>query len=106
VVFRNLLQNAIKYTPENGRITWHITTENHYLHSTLTDNGQGIDPADQAHIFERFYRADKAHTREIPGSGLGLPLSKLIIELYGGKIKIHSLGYNQGTTAEVWWPLP
>ncbi len=106
VVFRNLLHNAIKYTPENGRITWQINADDHYLHSTITDNGQGIAPADQEHIFERFYRADKAHTREIPGTGLGLPLSKLIVELYGGQIKIHSPGMNQGTTAEVRWPFP
>jgi signal transduction histidine kinase len=104
VVFRNILTNTIKYTPAGGKITWRVTDENGRFHSTITDTGQGIAPEDLDHLFERFYRADKAHSREIPGVGLGLSLVKMIVEFYGGSIEISSLGINQGTTVIVQWP--
>jgi signal transduction histidine kinase len=104
VVFRNILTNTIKYTPVGGQITWSIAENSECFQSTITDTGQGIAPEELDHLFERFYRADKAHTREIPGVGLGLSLVKMIIEFYGGTIEISSLGINQGTTVAINWP--
>jgi len=104
VVFRNLLDNALKYTPEGGAISWRIeTTPNGTLH-TIQDNGQGILRQDLPMVFERFYRADKAHSRDIPGTGLGLALVRTIVEAYGGLIKISSEGAGQGTAVTVLWP--
>jgi signal transduction histidine kinase len=104
VVFRNILTNTIKYTPTGGQIMWCIAEENGRFHATITDTGQGIAPEDLDHLFERFYRADKAHSREIPGVGLGLSLVKMIVEFYGGTIQISSPGIDQGTTVIVQWP--
>lgn len=104
VVFRNILTNTIKYTPPNGRISWLVSHQKGYFHSSITDTGQGIAPEDLPHLFERFYRADKAHSREIPGVGLGLSLVKMIVEFYGGRIEISSPGIGQGTTVIVQWP--
>lgn len=104
VVFRNILTNTLKYTPAGGQITWTIATSEDYFHSILTDTGQGIAPDDLEHLFERFYRADKAHSREIPGVGLGLSLVKMIVEFYGGAIDISSSGIDQGTTVTIQWP--
>ena len=106
IVLQNLLGNALKYTPEGGQVAWRLSLEDGYLRSEMTDNGIGLAPEDAARLFERFYRADKAHTRATGGTGLGLPLAKSIVEFYNGRIQIHSDGPGQGTTATVWWPLP
>jgi two-component system OmpR family sensor kinase len=104
VVFRNILTNTIKYTPPSGHISWLVSNQSGYFHSVITDTGQGIAPEDLPHLFERFYRTDKAHSREIPGVGLGLSLVKMIVEFYGGSIEISSPGLNQGTTVIIQWP--
>jgi signal transduction histidine kinase len=105
VVFRNLLDNAIKYTPDGGTITWRMRAEDNRLVSTITDTGQGISAEDLPHVFERFFRADKAHTRAVPGVGLGLPLIDSVVRYYGGQITLVSAGIGLGTTAQVIWPL-
>lgn len=104
VVFRNLLDNAIKYTPQDGFILWKIETSEQGIHSKISDSGRGIDALHLPHLFERFYRADKAHSRAIPGTGLGLALVKTIVEAYGGHISIESLGIDRGTVVSVFWP--
>ena len=106
VVFRNVLDNAVKYTPDGGVITWQLQVEDGHLHTTMRDMGRGIDPEDLPHLFERFYRADKARTRQTPGVGLGLSLVQEVVGAYGGRVAIDSAGVNQGTTVHVWWPLP
>lgn len=105
VVFYNLLDNAIKYTPEGGEVRWRLWTEEGWLRSIIADNGQGIALEDLPHVFERFYRADKAHARTISGVGLGLALVRSVVLAYGGRITIDSPGLGYGTVAEVWWPL-
>jgi len=105
VVFRNLLDNALKYTPPGGRVTCRLAVAGGQLQATVADDGRGVAPADLPHIFERFYRADKARTREIQGTGLGLSLVRAIMEAYGGRIAVESAGVDQGTTVTVWWPL-
>jgi signal transduction histidine kinase len=106
VVFRNVLDNAVKYTPAGGAITWRLQVEDGYLHATLSDTGRGIAPEDLPHLFERFYRADKARSRETPGVGLGLSLVQEVVCAYHGRTTIDSPGVGQGTTVDVWWPLP
>ncbi|MBP6786151.1 MAG: HAMP domain-containing protein [Candidatus Promineofilum sp.] len=105
VVFYNLLDNALKYTSEGGEVRWRLWTEDGWLRATITDNGQGIAPEDLPHVFERFYRADKAHARTISGVGLGLALVRSVLSVYGGRITVASRGLGYGTVAEVWWPL-
>jgi two-component system sensor histidine kinase BaeS len=104
VVFRNLLDNAIKYTPDGGEIVWTINKTANGICHTIRDNGRGIAAADLSHVFERFYRVDKARSRDIPGTGLGLALVKSIVEAYGGHITITSEGIDKGTTVTVDWP--
>lgn len=104
VAFRNLLDNALKYTPDGGKIVWQIEEAEKGVCHTIQDTGQGIAAQHLPHIYERFFRADKAHSRDIPGTGLGLALVKSIVEAYGGRITIESEGVNKGTTVRVYWP--
>jgi signal transduction histidine kinase len=105
VAFRNLLDNAIKYTPNGGSVTWQITQEGGRVVSTIGDTGRGIPSADLPRVFERFYRVDKARSRDIPGTGLGLALVKSIVDAYGGSISIASDGADKGTTVRVALPM-
>jgi len=105
IVFRNLLNNAIKYSADSGQIVWQIKGEEKNILHTIHDTGQGIAEEDLPHLFERFYRADKSRSRAVPGAGLGLSLSKLIVEFYGGTIWLESAGIQLGTTAFVRWPI-
>lgn len=105
IVLQNLLENALKYTPEGGQVRWRLALDEGYLRSEVQDSGIGLAAEDIPHLFERFYRADKAHTRATGGAGLGLPLARSIVEFYNGRIHIHSSGIGQGTTATVWWPV-
>ncbi len=104
VVVRNLLDNALKYTPTHGKVVVTLTQQQAMLQLQVTDTGQGIAAEDLPNIAKRFYRADKAHQRQIEGTGLGLALVQSIVELYGGRLAIISDGINQGTTVTVWWP--
>ena len=105
IVFRNLLDNAIKYTPAGGLVCWKLAREGAYLHATIADSGRGVAAEDLPHLFERFYRADKARTRDVPGTGLGLALAQALVHAYQGRILVSSSGPGQGTTVDVWWPL-
>lgn len=104
IAYRNLLENAMKYTPNGGTISWQIVVDTQQLISHITDTGQGIDPDQLPHVFDRFYRADKARSRSIPGTGLGLALVKAIVQFYGGTIEISSPGSAQGTSVTIRWP--
>lgn len=103
IVLRNLLENALKYTPEGGQVVWRIQSDGDNVLHCISDTGQGIAPDDVPRLFERFYRADKARSRQIAGTGLGLALVKSITEAYGGRISITSVGLGQGTQVRLWW---
>jgi two-component system, OmpR family, sensor kinase len=81
-----LLDNAIKYTPTGGKVRIAVRQQGGRAAISVTDTGIGIDPEDQPHIFERFYRSDKARDRDQAGSGLGLAIAKWIVEAHGGEI--------------------
>ena len=95
-VLFNLLDNAIKYTPEGGRVTVSASEEGAMVRVTVTDTGIGIPPRDLPRIFERFYRVDAARSREQGGTGLGLAIVKHIVQLHGGQVAVESTP-GQGT---------
>ena len=105
VLFTNILENSIKYGRSAGRISWSLAAVDGELLSIVSDDGQGLTADDCAHVFERFFRADKAHSRETSGAGLGLPLAQAICAFYGGRIDVTSPGLELGTTVTVHWPL-
>ena len=101
----NLVNNAIAYTPDDGTVTLSLHRRpDGWVRIAVADTGVGIAPEDQAHIFDRFWRHDKARSRKLGGSGLGLSIAKSIAEAHGGRISVQSeLG--KGTTFEVLLPL-
>jgi two-component system sensor histidine kinase BaeS len=85
-VLGNILENAIRHTPENGEIALRATQTKDAIQISVQDSGEGLPADEAAHIFDRFYRVDPSRQRESGGSGLGLAISKSIIEGHGGKI--------------------
>ena len=98
----NILENAIKYTNQNGKIRIHLEKLENFLKIDIIDNGIGIDEENMSNIFKRFFRERKVHN--IDGVGIGLYLSKNIIENQNGYIKVKSK-VNKGTTFSVFLPL-
>jgi PAS domain S-box-containing protein len=97
-VLWNVVHNAIKFTPNAGRVEIHVQRGDDQLRMTVQDNGQGISPLFVPHIFERFRQEDSSPTRATSGLGLGLSIAKQIVELHGGTIRVRSLGEGRGTT--------
>ncbi len=95
-----LFDNAVKYTEEEGDIYFEISTKERSLYLTVADNGIGISAADKKKIFDRFYRVDKARTRQKGGFGLGLSLAKQIVDALKGSISVKDNKPN-GTIFEV-----
>ncbi len=89
-VVYNLTENALKYTPDGGHIEVMLQARNHNAILTVQDNGIGIPPEDQAHIFERFYRVDKARSRDTGGTGLGLSIVRQLVQMHGGEVTVSS----------------
>jgi heavy metal sensor kinase len=86
----NLLDNAVKYTPEGGEISIALARQNGNAQIEVRDTGIGIPEADHGRIFDRFYRVDKARSRALGGAGLGLSIVRWIVEVHGGKIEVNS----------------
>jgi len=103
-VFYNLIDNAIKYTPRGGRVRVELVRQGKTAVARISDNGIGIPKEDQLHIFDRFYRVDKARSRETGGTGLGLSIVKQIVLLHSGNISVSSLE-SEGTTFTVELPI-
>jgi signal transduction histidine kinase len=98
-----LLDNAYKYTDEGGSVTVRVVREDSAARLSVADSGRGIPAADQPHIFDRFYRVDKARSRELGGTGLGLAIARWITEAHGGTITLVSEP-GRGTTVTVELP--
>lgn len=98
-ILSNLMSNAVKYTPEGGRIAVrarHITEEtsdeapNGFVRCAVVDSGIGISPEDQEKLFTKYFRADEPAVRDVPGTGLGLVITKSLVEMHGGNISVES----------------
>ena len=103
-LFLILIDNAVKYTPTEGQITASLTKTTNFVVAEIRDTGTGIGEADLPHIFERFYRADKARSRELGGAGLGLSIGRWIAEAHRGTIEVESTA-GQGSVFRVRLPI-
>ena len=101
----NLLDNAIKYTPDGGAICLSVSKSSGKALLEVEDNGFGIPPEAQPHIFERFFRVDKSRSREMGGAGLGLSIVKSICAAHGGQVEFQSTE-GKGSRFKVELPLP
>ncbi|MFV0361743.1 MAG: sensor histidine kinase [Suipraeoptans sp.] len=104
LAFSNLVENAIKYNDENGRVLVTLNADHKWFTVEVIDTGIGIPDESIEHVFERFYRVDKSHSREIGGTGLGLAIARGAIVLHRGAIKVESEA-GKGTTFQVRIPL-
>ena len=100
----NLLSNAVKYTPDGGHIRVTAGSEGETVWMEVADDGIGIPEADRSRIFERFYRVDKARSRETGGTGLGLAITKSVVLMHHGAIRVDSVE-GEGSTFMVRIPL-
>jgi signal transduction histidine kinase len=102
--FLNLVDNAVKYTPEGGLISITLHRDRDFAEVRVRDTGIGISPEHQKKIFNRFYRVDKARSRELGGAGLGLSIVQWTVDAHGGTIAVESEP-GQGSTFIVRLPL-
>jgi two-component system phosphate regulon sensor histidine kinase PhoR len=102
-VFINFIDNAIKFNKDKGDIIISCQLFEDKIKIVIEDSGMGIPQRDIPRIFERFYRVDKARSRELGGTGLGLSIVKHIIELHGGSVGIES---TEGLGSKFWFILP
>jgi len=102
-VVRNLVTNAVKYTPPGGQVSLRLEKIGDEVRLQVEDTGIGISPKDQALIFDRFYRTDEA-VQMASGTGLGLAITKEIIDLHQGRIDLRSEP-GKGSTFTIWLPV-
>jgi two-component system sensor histidine kinase VicK len=103
-VLDNIISNALKYSPEGGKVRFELLQKENILHVRISDEGVGIPKSDLPKVFDRFYRVDKARSRKMGGTGLGLAIAKEIIEIHGGEIWADS-EEGKGTTIVFTLPL-
>lgn len=104
-VFLNLLTNAVKFTPDGGKVCVGIKRSGSNIRVEVKDNGQGIKPQFLPYVFERFRQADSTYTRRIGGLGLGLAIVRHLVELHGGTVTAHSGGKGLGSVFTVTLPV-
>jgi len=103
-VLWNLVHNAIKFTPDGGRVDLRLTRTPGTVQISVADTGRGISPQFLPYVFDRFRQQDASTTREAFGLGLGLSIAKHLVELHGGTIEAFSAGAGQGATFVVMLP--
>ena len=103
-LFSNLLENALQYTPEEGQVSLHLNKQNRFALIQVQDTGIGIAPEQIVHVFDRFWRADKARSRREGGTGLGLAIAQAIAQSHGGKITVES-EINVGSCFQIRLPI-
>jgi two-component system CheB/CheR fusion protein len=104
-IIYNLLSNAVKFTPEGGKIGMRARKTDSEIEVVVWDTGEGIAAENMEKIFEGFFRVDTPYSRVTEGTGLGLPLSKKLVELHGGKLTVESEGLNKGTSVKFTLPI-
>ena len=97
------MSNAVKYTPDGGKIEIHVGKSGKNVYVRVSDNGIGIPEKDLPRLFDRFYRVDKARSRESGGTGLGLSIAQEILKQHKGAIRIDSV-YGEGTDVRITLP--
>lgn len=102
-LFSNLIENAVKYSQENGEVLVHLLAQDDWMTVAIRDTGIGIDPAEVPRIFEQFFRASSAKEAGIVGTGVGLAIVKRVADLHGGSVEVQS-ALGQGTTFTVRLP--
>ena len=105
-IFLNLLGNALQYTPSGGQVTVRSKSSDKKIIIEIHDTGIGISSENLPHVFDRFYRVDKSRSRVGGGSGIGLTISKYLVEALGGEIWAESPGLGQGSTFALSLPIP
>jgi len=100
----NIIENAIKYTPDGGKVSVSLSRMGRDAILEISDTGVGIPEDDVAHVFDRFYRVDKARSRDTGGTGLGLSIVQQIVRLHAGSVTVHSV-QGKGTTFTVQLPV-
>ena len=105
-VFWNVLSNAVKFTPEGGRVDVSARRDQGHVIVEVRDTGEGLAPAALEHLFERFWQADRSTSRRHGGLGLGLAIVRHLVELHGGQVRADSEGLGRGTVFQVSLPLP
>jgi len=103
-VLINLLSNACKYTPEKGSIIVKAWTKGDFVHCAVTDNGIGMSKEDLEQLFSKFFRSENPKVREMPGTGLGLNITRSLVELQGGEMNVES-ELEKGTTFSFTMPV-
>jgi len=104
-IIYNLVSNAVKFTPEGGKIGMRAKKIGSEIEVVVWDTGVGIATENMGKIFEGFFRVDTPYSRVTEGTGLGLPLSKKLVELHGGKLSVESEGLNKGTSVRFTLPI-
>lgn len=99
----NIISNALKYSPEGGKISFQVKEQVDHIEVSVKDEGIGIPKESVKKIFERFYRVDKARSRKMGGTGLGLAIAKEMVEAHGGEIWVES---EEGKGTTVFFTLP
>jgi two-component system cell cycle sensor histidine kinase PleC len=104
-IIYNLLSNAVKFTPEDGKIGMRANKAGSEIEIVVWDTGVGIAAENMSKIFEGFFRVDTPYSRVTEGTGLGLPLSRKLVELHGGKLSVESDGLDRGTSVRFTLPI-
>jgi signal transduction histidine kinase len=104
-IFWNILTNAVKFTPNGGRVTVKVSRDDHSAIVDIEDTGVGIDPAFLTRVFEPFTQQDQSLTRVVQGLGLGLAIAQHLVQLHNGTITAHSEGRGRGARFRVTLPL-
>jgi two-component system CheB/CheR fusion protein len=104
-IIYNLLSNAVKFTPDGGKIGMRSKKIGSEIEVVVWDTGVGIATENMGKIFEGFFRVDTPYSRVTEGTGLGLPLSRKLVELHGGKLSVESAGLNKGTSVRFTLPI-
>lgn len=104
-IFTNLLNNALYYTPEKGKVVLRVERKVDQLLVSIEDTGIGIPPDELKHVFTRFYRIDKSRSRHAGGSGIGLTITKHLVEAHGGTIWVESEGKDRGSSFKFTLPV-
>ena len=118
-IFYNLLSNSVKFTPEGGRVTMKVSVgedlekagedsgseTSRFFRISVVDTGIGIKAEDQENIFEPFWQVDSSYSRQQQGAGLGLALTRKLVEVHGGRVRVESEGEGKGSTFTVVLPV-